>query len=47
MIRLLRPLLLGLGLVALGAAHADPYPSRTIRWIIPYAAGGVPTRWRA
>lgn len=40
MIRLLRPLLLGLGFIALGAAHADTYPSRTIRWIIPYAAGG-------
>ncbi|MDB5898023.1 MAG: 4,5-dihydroxyphthalate dehydrogenase [Ramlibacter sp.] len=27
---------------ASGAAHAQPYPSRSIRFIVPYAAGGLP-----
>jgi tripartite-type tricarboxylate transporter receptor subunit TctC len=27
-------------LLAGGAAHADTYPSKTIEWVVPYAAGG-------
>jgi tripartite-type tricarboxylate transporter receptor subunit TctC len=38
---LLRSTLLGIGALALaGAAAAQAYPSRTIRWIVPYNAGG-------
>ena len=41
MIRTLRSAILGLGLLALmGAAAAQGYPNRPVRWIIPYAAGG-------
>ena len=41
MIRMLRSAVLGLGLLALvGAAAAQTYPNRPVRWIIPYAAGG-------
>ena len=41
MIRTLRSAVLGLGLLALvGAAAAQTYPNRPVRWIIPYAAGG-------
>jgi tripartite-type tricarboxylate transporter receptor subunit TctC len=41
MIRTLRTAILGFGLLALmGAAAAQGYPNRPVRWIIPYAAGG-------
>ena len=35
-----RSLLLIAGFVLAGAVCAQPYPSRTVRWIVPYAAGG-------
>ena len=31
---------LAAGLVA-SAAHADTYPSRTVKLVVPYAAGGT------
>lgn len=34
-------LALGLLLVADSASAADPYPTRTIRWVVPWPAGGV------
>jgi tripartite-type tricarboxylate transporter receptor subunit TctC len=37
---LLRALVFGLCAAGATAASADNYPSRTIRWIVPYAAGG-------
>ena len=33
--------LLGTALLAPFAAHAQPYPSRPIRIVVPYAAGGA------
>lgn len=37
---LIRTVLLAAGVACTGAALAQPYPSKPIRWIIPYAAGG-------
>ncbi|MBO9513962.1 MAG: tripartite tricarboxylate transporter substrate binding protein [Variovorax sp.] len=34
------PGLLAIGLLAADAAFAQSYPSRPVRWIVPYAAGG-------
>src|SRR4051812_25058161 len=39
--RLLVGLLVGLLVLAAGAAEAQPYPSRAVRIVIPYAAGGA------
>ncbi len=40
---LLRPFGLALGLLLTAASPwaADPYPTRTIRWVVPWPAGGV------
>ena len=29
------------------AAHAQSYPAKPIRWVVPYPAGGARTFWRA
>jgi tripartite-type tricarboxylate transporter receptor subunit TctC len=39
MVRILAAALLW-GLAALGGAHAQSWPSKPIRWIIPYPPGG-------
>ena len=37
-----RALALALGLLVAGSSWAaDPYPTRTIRWVVPWPAGGV------
>lgn len=38
---LLRSLALGLLLVAGSVQAADPYPARSIRWVVPWPAGGI------
>lgn len=38
--RFLRTTLLAIGVLSAGAAFAQAYPNRPIRWVIPYAAGG-------
>lgn len=38
--RLIRSVILLFAMAATGSAFAQAYPSRTIRWIVPYAAGG-------